>query len=197
MLAALLAKLGISVGIAAAEGAATSVVKSIPWKWIAAACLAIAIGGVVFAGYEHVRDLTKDLEVAKAAAAEEQVLKNEAIARANELQKEQADQVERINDLEAQRSKIAVEVTTLRTTMQNLDLEQDIQSDDLQKADAAIKTLNARNAQLNRLLSNASGGGAKVRANTVGAAKASPPSSPNFIQRTLQALRPNGVSDGK
>src|SRR4029077_17111083 len=140
-----------------------------------------AIGGVVFAGYEHVRDLTKDLEVAKAAAAEEQVLKNDAIARANELQKEQADQVERINDLEAQRSKIAVEVTTLRTTMQNLDLEQDIKSDDLQKADAPIKTLNARNAQLNRLLSNASGGGAKVRANTVGAAKASPPSSPNFI----------------
>jgi len=162
--------------------------KEVPWKWIGVFLAVLGLCGVIFAGYLHVENMQKDLEQAKSDLAQERVLKEEAKARSAAILAEHDVQIERINDLEDQRSKIAVEVMGLRNTLANLDIEGDIESDNADKANAAVGRLNARNAELNRMLNSASGSGS-VRTGQGAGGKASSPSSGPTLQRAVQTLR--------
>lgn len=150
--------------------------KSIPWKWIGIGLVVIAILASITGGYLYVSHLQNNLVEANAKLASEQVLRQEANARADAIKVQHDSQVIRINALETQRSAIASEVMTLRNTIQNMDIEEDIESDNAEKADAAVASFNAHNRQLNRLLERASGGdqvrsgsGAGSEAGTTGA----------------------------
>ena len=134
---------------------------TISWKWITVGIILLVIGGSMFAGYTYIHGLTEQVATAEAAKAQAEVLKNAAEARANDIQKQHDAQIDRINTLEAQRTQIASEVMSLRQQLNDTNVEKDVEGNDAKKADAAVAALNARNAQLNRLLSQASGG--KVR----------------------------------
>jgi hypothetical protein len=157
--------------------------KSIPWNWIG-----ILAGVLVLVGiYLHVESLKNDLVQARSDLAHERVLKQEAIARADDILTQHSLQVERIEALEDRRKTLAGEVMALRKTIQELDIEGDIEGDNADKADEAVARLNARNRDLNRLLERASGQNV-VRSNQGAGSKASPPGARSALQRALQAL---------
>jgi septal ring factor EnvC (AmiA/AmiB activator) len=172
---------------------AVTALKDIPWKWIGVALLVLAVGLTITFGYLHVENLRKELETKTAQlAAEHQKLElAEATTRAIRL--EHDNQVERIQTLEKQRTDIAIEVTKLRTDLANLDLEQDMESDDEQKADAAIARLNAAHARLNGLLRGASGPD-QLHSGKDPGSEARKAGAPGPLRRALQALRQDGVS---
>jgi hypothetical protein len=188
MIETIIAKLGMS--------AALGTFKEIPWKWILVALLVLAVGLVGLFGYMHVENLKSDLLAKTEQVAKEQAAREVAEATTAAIKKEHADQVERIQALEKQRTDIAIEVTKLRTDLANLDLEQDMESDDEQKADAAIGRLNAAHARLNGLLRGASGAD-EDRVGKAAGGKAGPAGTPGPLQRALQALRKDGVSDAR
>lgn len=174
-----------------------SVAGGISWKWIGVGLMTIAMIGVVLTGALHIKRLTDDLEQKTADLATETRKAAEADARADAIKAEHDVQIERINALEDQRTKIANEVVGLRTTIQNLDIEEDLASDDEAKADAAVDRLRARNRELNGMLNHASGGQAEVRSGPGAGSKAGPASAPSTLQRALEALRQKRVPDGK
>jgi TolA-binding protein len=163
-----------------------------PWKWILAGLLTFAVTATISAGYAHVESLQKDLEKAQAKYAQEHVLRQSAEARADEIKKEHDDQVARIDDLEHQRTQIQIEVAQLREQLQNANIAQDIQSNDQKTADAALKRLNARNGQLNRLLKRATRPD-QLRPGQDSGSQTVAPGSDNPVQRALQTLWKNGV----
>jgi hypothetical protein len=162
--------------------------KAIPWKWIGILVAILILVGVGAGIYLHVDGLKKDLIATNQKLATEELLKKEAEARADDIMTQHSLQVERIETLEDQRRRIAGEVMTLRKTIQDLDIEGDLESDNAEKADGAIARLNARNVQLNRLLEHASGKDV-VRAERSAPGKASKAGTPSALQRALEALR--------
>lgn len=187
MIAGIFAKLGI--------GAALKMLKDIPWTWIAGGLVALAIGLTIFLGYQHVQDLKSDLVTATSQLANERAARQLAEATKNAVIAEHDLQIERINSLEQQRYDIAVEVTQLRTDIAQLNLEQDLEQDNEEKADAAIGRLNAAHARLDRMLRDASGAKPVVHARKGAGSKARPAGARGYLDRAVQALRKNGVSD--
>lgn len=125
-------------------------------KWIIIGLSALAVIGLITGGYLYVSHLQSNLVAANAKLASEQLLRQEADARADAIKVQHDAQVVRIDALEKQRTEIASEVLTLRNTIQNMDIEEDIESDNAEKADAAVAAFSDRNRQLNRLLERAS-----------------------------------------
>jgi chromosome segregation ATPase len=164
MITALLTKLGVS--------AALTALKDIPWKWIGIALLLLAVGLTIFLGYRHVENLKADLVTTTAQLSKERIARQLAEATTNAIRAEHDFQVARINDLEQQRYDIAVEVTKLRTDIAELNLEQDLDQDNEDKADAAVGRLNAAHARLDQLLRDASGAKAQLRPGKAPGAKA-------------------------
>jgi predicted outer membrane lipoprotein len=181
----IIAKLGMS--------AALGTLKDIPWKWIIGALVAGAIGLTVFLAYAHVENLKKDLVVKTEQLAKETAARQLAEATTNAIKLEHDFQVARISDLESQRYDIAIEVTKLRTDLANLDLEQDLESDNEQKADAAIGRLNAAHARVDQLLREASGARPVIRAGKAPGGKAGASGARGYFDRAVQALRKDGV----
>ncbi|MCK1543446.1 hypothetical protein IVB12_16130 [Bradyrhizobium sp. 179] len=172
MIASLLAKIGF--------GAALNALKDIPWKWIAIALLLLAVGLTIFLGYRHVENLKTDLVTVTQQLSKERAARQLAEATTNAIRAEHDFQVARINDLEQQRYDIAVEVTKLRTDIAELNLEQDLEQDNEEKADAAVGRLNAAHARLDQLLRDASGAKAHVRPGTGPGAKARAPGAGGY-----------------
>jgi phosphate/sulfate permease len=179
----------IKFGLATAEGA----LKEIPWKWIIVALVAGAIALIIFLGYAHVESLKKDLETRTEQLATEKAARQLAEATTNAIKLDHDFQVSRINDLENQRYDIAVEVTKLRTDLAHLDLEQDLESDDEQKADAAIGRLNAAHGRIDQLLRDASGTKPVIRPGKAPGSQAGASGAPGYFKRAVQALRKDGV----
>jgi chromosome segregation ATPase len=169
----------------------------ISWKWIGVGLAVIGLLCVIGFGYLHVENLKSDLLEKTEQLAVANRKAEEAHARADAVKKEHDDQVARIETLEHQRTEIAVEVTKLRTELAKLDLEQDLESDDEQKADAAIGRLNAAHARVNGLLRAASGAKDGVRSGQAAGSKARAAGAGSALQRALQALRKDGVSDAR
>lgn len=167
--------------------------KELPWKWIGIGLAALAIFATIAFGYMHVEGLKDDLVETRAKLATEQRRSAEAIARADGIKVEHEKQTARLQALESQRSAIAVEVLQLRKTIDEIDLQQDLEGDDETKADAAIDRLNARNRELTRLLEQTSGAG-ELRPRKDPGSEASQAGTPSAFQRALQALRKDGVS---
>jgi chromosome segregation ATPase len=172
--------LGIAAGLAKVD---------VPWKWIGIALAALAIALTVGAGYLHIENLKSDLVTKAEQLSEEKQARQLAEATTNALKAEHDVQIARISDLEHQRYDIAVEVTSLRSELAHLDLEQDLESDDEQKSDAAIERLNAAHARLDELLRSASGAKAVVRPGKDRGTKAGAAGPGGYFDRALQALR--------
>jgi septal ring factor EnvC (AmiA/AmiB activator) len=161
--------------------------KSIPWKWIGIGLAALAVVSAIAGGYLYVDHLTSSLAETRAELATETRKAAEADARANAIKAQHDVQIERINKLEDERSTIAQEVLGLRATIQDLDIEEDLASDEEDKANAALGRLNARNLELNRLLDTASG--YQVHPGPATGSKAGKADAPSPIRRALEALR--------
>lgn len=189
----------MSILSAAFHSAEDAVTSEFSWiKWAAIGMGVLAIVGVIGAGLWHIQSMQKDLEKVNADLAQERVLHQAADARANAIVAEHDSQIDRINQLEDQRSNIAVEVTKLRSQIQELDIESDIEGDNEDKAQAAVAALNARSADIDRRLRNVSRpASGQVRSGNDRAGKASPTWTSNPLQRALQALRKEPVSDGR
>lgn len=175
-----------AIGSAAIEGA-----KLIPWKWIGVGLSVIAVVSVIGFGYLHVRNLQADLVNTATQLAEQRLKAGLEKARADAISKAHDLQVDQMQKLEDERSRIEQEAAALRTEIQNLNLE-DISHEDQAKADAAIARLNARNAELNRLQSHESGN-RNVRAGKAADGKAGKARTGGFVKRAIQALRKDGV----
>lgn len=159
-------------------------------KMIAIGFAALIVVGVILGGVYYASSTRNQLMKVSAQLAQESVLKQAAIARADDIMTQHALQTERIETLEAQRTAIAVEAIDLRAAIAKMDLEQDIASD---TPDRAAANLNARNVELNGLLERASGRARVIRADPGAGSKAVPADTHSSIRRALAALRGKAV----
>lgn len=133
--------------------------KSIPWKWIGVGLVVLVVAGALFFGYRHVENLKNDLVEAKIELTTERHLKEQAQALAAQMRAEHNQQVARIQSLEQARSANEKQTSELRALIDEMTLELDMTND----PDKAVRDLNARHRELNRLLERASGAGADRR----------------------------------
>jgi len=127
------------------------------FKLVAVGLAALAIAAVVYAGYRHVEGLKGDLVAATSRLAVE-TLRAELAVSANKTLREAADAATaRLSALEDARRASTEELNALRAQIRNLTLEEDM----TRNADEAVRTLNARNRDLNRLLERESRAGAR------------------------------------
>lgn len=131
----------------------------IPWKTIGVCLVALGITAVVFFGYRYVTNLQTELTQTKIDLALESVRAESERMRANGYERQHDEQIARLQQLEADRSQVAEEVSTLRDKIRSMTLEEDMTRD----PDKAVSDFVRRSGELNRLLERASRKGGSGR----------------------------------
>lgn len=146
--------LGIGSGLVAWFAA-----KNIPWKLIVICALALLIALLVFGAFETFRENQKHLEQARIELSQEKTAHAAEKARADNYVVQHDADVARVEQLEKDRSQIEERASALQTQIDSVDLQQDFDHDSAK----TIAGLNSRNAELTRLLNNATGGSVATR----------------------------------
>lgn len=131
----------------------------IPTWWkaglVLVACL--AVGGSVMAAYVYAGDIRDKLIQTTADLAKEQVV-SAVNEKTNEALRDIAEkQRTALQELEATRSQIQAKTQTLRSSVRRMPVEKDFKRD----PNKAVRDLDARNRELDRMLEQASSGSAR------------------------------------
>ncbi len=166
--------------------------KLVPWKLIGVGLAALAILATVSGGFLYINNLQNNLVESQRELATQRLKTEFEKARAAAIVFDHDTQVERLQKLEGQKMDIENEAAALRKTIEDINLEEDLNSEDHVKADAAIARLNARNTELNRMQSHESGH-REVRPGKAAGTKAGKAPAASAFKRAIQALRKDGV----
>jgi septal ring factor EnvC (AmiA/AmiB activator) len=159
--------------------------KVLPWKLIGLAAGALLIGLSVFAAYEVHQHTVSQLIQAQKDLAREEMLHQAEKDRADGYVTQHNDQLARLQTLEKERNEAASRSSELQDQIDSLNLQKEFDSDTAKALDA----LNARNADLNRVLNGLSAGKTPGDSSSVAGAKAGKAKRSSALQRALQGLR--------
>lgn len=128
-------------------------------RLVAVGLAALFVLAVVFAGYSHVRDLRQRNEDLAAAAITQQIRASIAETHEADLRARQEATAARLQSLEKARAASEAELVALRDQIDALNLEEDFRHD----IESAIRALNDRTRELNRLLEREAAGADRGR----------------------------------
>ncbi len=130
--------------------------KVLPWKLIGIGLAVLAIVGTIGGGVWYVDNLQDKYAESQKELAVQTLATDLANQRAASIQGQHDEQVVRVGELESARKELNEDVSKLRGEIADMNLEEDIESDKPETADAAIGRLNAAHRDLNGLLQRAS-----------------------------------------